>query len=325
MLRRHKTYELANFKALDESEGTFEAIVSVFGNVDLVGDRVVKGAFEKSLKEWDESDKQIPVIFSHRWDDLDAHIGGVVKAEERDEGLWVKGQLDLEEDSSRKAFKLMKRGTLSEFSFAYDIVREKTADDGANELLELKIIEVGPTLKGANPETQLLGVKSRKAMGMVEGSAEERRELINRAARARWGGDEAWVWVIATFDERAIVSVETQESSTYYEVSYTLSDEGVTLGEGREVELETEVVVKSRGLYGMKAGRVLSSKNEGKLRQASGLISEVLAALPDVEDEPKGVTAPAPVKTEGSIPRDPRFLRLVTQMAADTPPKEQSA
>jgi hypothetical protein len=32
-----------------------------------------------------------------------------------------------------------------------------------NELLELDIIEVGPTLKGANPETELLTVKAEVA------------------------------------------------------------------------------------------------------------------------------------------------------------------
>src|SRR5687768_1326736 len=31
--------------------GTFEAIVSVFGNVDYAGDRVMPGAFERTLKE----------------------------------------------------------------------------------------------------------------------------------------------------------------------------------------------------------------------------------------------------------------------------------
>jgi Caudovirus prohead serine protease len=70
----HKSYPVASFKPLDDDEagGTFEAIVSVFGNVDLVGDRVVKGAFKSSLKRWRESDDPIPVIWSHQWDNLDA-------------------------------------------------------------------------------------------------------------------------------------------------------------------------------------------------------------------------------------------------------------
>lgn len=164
-MRAHKSYPISHFKALEtEGEGMFEAIVSVFDNVDLVGDRVVKGAFSKNLEEWKSSGDPIPVIFSHQWDNLDAHVGVVTEAEERDEGLYVKGTLDMDEDFAARLWKKMQRRSLKEFSFAYDIVREKTADDGANELIELKLIEVGPTLKGANPDTQLLGVKAGRVL-----------------------------------------------------------------------------------------------------------------------------------------------------------------
>lgn len=174
MRRKEADYRIVDLKALDadSGEGTFEAIVSVFGNVDVVGDRVVAGAFQKSLAEWKESGDPIPVIFDHQWGNLDALAGEVVEAEELAPGdarlpeaikslggLWVKGALDIEDDFARKLWNKMRRRRLKEFSFAYEVVEEK-ANDGANELLELKIIEVGPTLKGANPQTQLVGVKS---------------------------------------------------------------------------------------------------------------------------------------------------------------------
>ena len=150
----------AQFKAVDEAEGTFEAIVSVFGNVDLIGDRVVKGAFTKSLGEWKQSGDPIPVIWSHMWNDPEAHIGKTIDAEERDEGLWVKAQVDLDDPFAAKVFRLMKERRVKEFSFAYDVEEEQyNKDDKANDLLELKIIEVGPTLKGMNPATELLGAK----------------------------------------------------------------------------------------------------------------------------------------------------------------------
>lgn len=174
MRRKEATYRVADLKAVDgeSAEGTFEAVVSVFGNVDVVGDRVVAGAFAKSLDEWKNSGDPIPVIFDHQWGNLDAHAGEVVEAEELAPGdprlpeaikslggLWVKGLLDIEDDFARKLWNKMRRRRVKEFSFAYEVVDEK-ANDGANELLELKIIEVGPTLKGANPQTQLLAVKS---------------------------------------------------------------------------------------------------------------------------------------------------------------------
>lgn len=145
-----------------KTEGTFTAVVSVFGNIDYVGDRVLPGAFSASLKRWEASGDPIPVVFSHKWDDLDGHIGKVLKAEEREEGLWVKGQLDMEDEAARKVWRLMNDRRIREFSFAYNVLRERPGDDGANELVELDIIEVGPTLKGMNPATELLSVKSQK-------------------------------------------------------------------------------------------------------------------------------------------------------------------
>lgn len=167
---KHKSCT-AQFKALDEEQGTFEAIVSVFGNVDLIGDRVVKGAFTKSLDTWKTSGDPIPVIWSHMWNMPEAHIGKTLEAEERDEGLYVKGQIDLDDPFAAKVFRLMKERRVKEFSFAYDVTEERfNKDEKVNDLLELEIIEVGPTLKGMNPETELLAAKAlREALGAKAG------------------------------------------------------------------------------------------------------------------------------------------------------------
>lgn len=166
---------LKDFTLQTEVDGTFEAVVAVFGNVDLGGDRIVPGAFRKSLEQWVESGSPIPVIWSHGWDDPNNHIGEVLEAKEllagdpalpesiRDlGGLWVKARLDLEEPRARQAWKLMKSRRVKEFSFAYDVPAggERRSSDGANDLVELEVIEVGPTLKGMNPVTQLIDVKT---------------------------------------------------------------------------------------------------------------------------------------------------------------------
>lgn len=159
---KHKAFKLASFKALDEAQGVFEAIVAAFNNVDRGGDRILPGAFANSLAEWQAKGRPIPVIFAHEWDNLDAHIGQVLEAKEVTEGLYVKAQLEMDEPFAARVWRKMKSGLLAEFSFAYDVVKSAWVNEnGTNvqELMQLDLLEVGPCLVGMNPETQLLGVK----------------------------------------------------------------------------------------------------------------------------------------------------------------------
>lgn len=144
-------------------EGVFEAIVSVFGNVDTYGDKVMRGAFAETLAEWKASGDPIPVLWSHMSHDPDYHIGEVLEAEEREEGLWVKARIDLDEPKSRKVYKLLKGRRVTQFSFAYDVLdgaMAKSDGESVYELRKLKLYEVGPCLIGVNQQTELLAVKA---------------------------------------------------------------------------------------------------------------------------------------------------------------------
>jgi HK97 family phage prohead protease len=290
----------AYFKAADDGSGTFEAIVAVFGNVDHQGDRIVPGAFANTLEEWKASGDPIPVIHSHQWHDLDAHIG-VVDPKDATElnpgderlpdslkdlgGLYVKGTIDMDDPSGAKAHRLMARRSLREFSFAYDIREdgEGRGDDGVNELSDLDLFEVGPTLKGANPATVLVGAKSRaeiaEAIAKDYGLDDEMAEAIKAAlaetpAKAQvtlgnsiethleaiagevreWAidtfGDELyWTYVEATMPDRVLAYVELWdeplEGGTFYELDYTADGDDIEIGEARAVELQLSTVPKA--------------------------------------------------------------------------------
>lgn len=155
-----KTYDV-EVKAEGDA-GQFTALASVFGNVDLVGDRVMPGAFKRTLARWRKSGDPIPVIHSHDWDDPFSVIGSIDAgdAKETKDGLVVKGQLDLDNPKASQVYRLMKARLLKSFSFGYTVNEESIAEDGANEIHDLDLVEIGPTLKGANPEAQLQAVKS---------------------------------------------------------------------------------------------------------------------------------------------------------------------
>jgi len=211
----HKVFDLASFKALSEPsegpDGTFEAIVAIFNNVDRAGDRILPGAFAKSLERWRKSGDPIPILFSHEWDNLDAHIGWVLQARELGPGdkelpasladlggLYVQGQIDLEEDFAARVWKRLQQRRIKQFSFAYDVIdstpvkeSEKVTPSHYQDLVELDLLEVGPCLVGMNPATQLLGTKAAFPGHSTETSDADWDGPAN-AARVRSGESQSY-------------------------------------------------------------------------------------------------------------------------------------
>lgn len=179
-------------------EGVFEAIVAAY-NVDSVGDKITPGAFAETLAEWKGRGDPIPVLWSHMSHDPEYHIGEVLEAEERPEGLWVKARIDTEPGTkAAQVYKLLKGRRVTQFSFAYDVEEGAWVDqkdgEGYYELRKLKLYEVGPTLIGANQSTELLDVKSADGATMriaVEGASaaqtEELRHALSGAMAAKAG------------------------------------------------------------------------------------------------------------------------------------------
>jgi HK97 family phage prohead protease len=169
----------AQLKALDhdgDPPGTFEALVSVFGNVDDVGDRVLPGAFTNTLGRWAAKGNPIPIIWSHDWSDPRSIVGKAVEATETDAGLLIKGQLRLGSGYADDVYDLLKQRIVTNFSFAYDEVKanQNESDPSIRDLHELELFEVGPCLVGVNPATELMAVKANK-QGRTLSAANEKQ------------------------------------------------------------------------------------------------------------------------------------------------------
>lgn len=143
-------------------QGTGTAVVAVFGNVDSYGDRIIPGAFAKDLAER----QTYPFIWTHSWRDVP--VGVITAARETDEGLEVDFKLFIGEHPDAEAvYAAMRDGAIKEFSIGYRVRDARwvteTIDDlqvEIRELLDLELIEAGPTLMGANSETHLVGLKA---------------------------------------------------------------------------------------------------------------------------------------------------------------------
>lgn len=184
MQRETKTFtaEIKAAPATGPDAGTFTAVVSVFGNVDRGGDRILPGAFTASLQAWAAKGDPIPVIWSHEWDDPFAHIGYVESIAETATGLEVKGRVDTDRDFAAQVNHLLVTRRVTQFSFGYFPTQFAYVEDPTygtvRELSEVELFEVGPTLVGMNPATELLeaasALRDRKAGRVLSGKNEEK-------------------------------------------------------------------------------------------------------------------------------------------------------
>jgi HK97 family phage prohead protease len=136
------------------------AYASIFNVVDLQGDRVLAGAFANSIRRWKASGDSPAFCWSHDWSDPFALLGKITDMREDGRGLLITAQVDEDTDFSRQVMKLLRNRIVTQFSFSYDVVHERKAEDGANELIELDLIEAGPCLRGANNQTELISAKA---------------------------------------------------------------------------------------------------------------------------------------------------------------------
>ncbi|ATZ08315.1 HK97 family phage prohead protease [Corynebacterium striatum] len=155
---------IAEVKALgDGGKAEFEAYASVFGNRDSYGDVVQKGAFAASLKAWAEKGAPIPLLWGHNMADPDFNIGMVTSAEEDEHGLKVVCELDTDSPKGAQVHRLLKQGRVREMSFAFAATSSEYGElDGKSVrfLKEVDLFEVSVVPLGANPETEVLAVKS---------------------------------------------------------------------------------------------------------------------------------------------------------------------
>lgn len=115
------------------AEGSFEGMLSPYGNVDGGGDVVEPGAYAKTLK--DQGNTR-PMLWQHK---TDVPIGSLA-LEDRPEGLWCKGQLLMALPEAQKAYLLIKARIVKGLSIGFEAVKD-AIENGARRLKEIKLYE----------------------------------------------------------------------------------------------------------------------------------------------------------------------------------------
>ena len=184
--RPSTVYKAFDELAIDDSAGRFRARVAVFDTIDMAGDRIRPGAFQLSLKAWQDRPGAIPVVWSHQWGNVMAVLGKVLRASEDERGLVVDGQLDLEHAEARRAHALLKSGTINDFSFAFRVQDSALIREGdvvIRDITQAHVLEVGPCIAGMNGHAGLLTVKSLDAPPVPDAAPVPARPRLEAAER----------------------------------------------------------------------------------------------------------------------------------------------
>jgi HK97 family phage prohead protease len=137
-------------KSVDDT-GTFTGLGAAYGNVDLGGDKIMPGAFTRTLA----AGKQFPLLWQH---DPSNPIG-TAKVTDTPQGLQVEGTLLLQDPTAQKAYTFMKAGVIKGMSIGYETL-QSTMDGDVRQLKELKLWEVSVVTFPMNESATIASVKS---------------------------------------------------------------------------------------------------------------------------------------------------------------------
>lgn len=156
---KHKDFQL-EIKSLSE-EGELEGYGSTFGGKpDSYGDIVMPGAFAKTLQDHKKAKTMPAMLFGHKASELP--IGAWTEMEEDKKGLYVRGQLDMDDEVSRRIHSKAKKKQVTGLSIGYELVKFTIDKDqpGIYLLDEVKLFEVSVVTFPANPKAGIDAVKS---------------------------------------------------------------------------------------------------------------------------------------------------------------------
>ncbi len=153
----YKEYRLDDLKA-DGPEGRIEGLASVFGNIDLHGDRIMAGAFDASLTELGGKVK----MFMRHTDP----IGVFDSVTATQKALKVSGVPLQDVQAGREGLALARAGALDALSVGIRVTKERFVRDKGDrnevrEILEAELFEVSLVPFGANPKARVTAVKAR--------------------------------------------------------------------------------------------------------------------------------------------------------------------
>lgn len=137
-------------------DGTFEGVLSTYGNIDLVGDICEAGCFAKSLAE---NGRTRQLLRDHDW----GKVIGTFEVTDSADALRIKGRICLDTVVGRETWALMRFGALDGLSIGYWATKYHYDSEGIRHLDELDLREGSVVGDPANPLARIQAKSQRLA------------------------------------------------------------------------------------------------------------------------------------------------------------------
>jgi uncharacterized protein len=137
-------------------KGEIEGYASTFGNVDLGGDIVMRGAFESTLAKHRAEHRLPAMLWSH---DLSRPIGKWLDMREDGRGLLVKGRININTRDGADAYQHAKGGSAVGLSIGYEVARADHDRNGNRLIQEAVLYEVSLVALPMNTQAGVTSVK----------------------------------------------------------------------------------------------------------------------------------------------------------------------
>ncbi len=148
------------FKMDDMAEGaekgSFSGYGSTFGNGDLGGDVVEKGAFDKAI----QSGKMPAMLYMHDMKELP--IGNYTAMSIDDRGLKMHGRIWVDKGipKANQAYEMFTNPGPKGLSIGFIVNDSEMDDKGIRHIKDVELLEVSPVIWPMNPKAAILDAKS---------------------------------------------------------------------------------------------------------------------------------------------------------------------
>lgn len=246
-----KAVRAIDLKIVDEAAGIVEAMVNTLERVDLDGEVILDGAFDRFI---DRGGRLPKVCWFHQ---LTQPVGKCLETRQVGNQQWVRAQFNLETQRGREAFSDVAFGAIEEWSVGFYVTEAEYQErEGKRRrcIRELEWVEFSPVLVGASPGTTTVSAKSRERVeksaqlaskSLLAGSYEAISAALYRALIDRVYGSfdaymndyAAYLYIEGTYPAYCIACQHAGDEETYWRVEYTVSEDG-TLALGTMTEVE---------------------------------------------------------------------------------------